>query len=782
MKRETKTIEKTMPKLAPTFIPVAEDLKVVGKSMPKVDTLGKATGAAKYVSDIKLHGVIYGKLLRSPHAHAKIVSINTQKAENLKGVRAVITHKDAPRVLFGECGVEDAYLLPDRARFVGDEIAAVVADSEQLAEKALELIEVKYEPLPAVFSSEDALNPEAPVIPPPEVCDSNLLHGLTRSNLKEWGDVEKGFENSDYIFEATCYTRFIQHMPIEPRACTAQWDGEKMTVFVPSQRPFEYRRSIAKVLGLPENKVKLVSPLIGGSFGSKYQGRYAIIAAFLARKTGKPVRFDFTKEEDMLSKMRQTATHEVKMGLKKDGTFSAIAGRITTASGGYNWSHNSEAVLPLNGLFRCPNIKFESRSLYTNHPTTGEWRGVNNGPMTFAVGQLVDKISEELGFKNPVEFIKKNHIQTGDECSSLWEREGVLLSSCGLDECLERGAEAIGWDKKWKGWKTPVRTEGSKRIGMGVAAMTHHSGPAVFSSSAVVHLNTDGTANFLTPVMESGQGATTTQAQILAESSGIPFKDIHVVHSDTEVTPLDPRGQVGSVSAHVTGLATKLAGEDLRKQVLERFADLISVKPEALDIKEGKIYVKEDPEESITLKELMEKSRFGLTPVIGRGSTTCPSWPQKARNFGAHFGEVEVDIETGELKVLQYVAAHDVGKALNPTIVAGQIEGAAAMGLSWALSEELIFDEEGKALNLSNLDYKIFTAVDCPKIIPIIVEPGDPLGPYGAKAFGEAPSIPVPACIANAIYNAIGIRFMELPITPEKILKALKEGKKEFPS
>jgi xanthine dehydrogenase molybdenum-binding subunit len=757
---------------------VTEELGVVGRNVPRVDAFKKATGAAKYVADICLPNMLYGKLLRSPYAHAKIVHVDKSKAEKLEGVRAIITHKDVPNVLFGECGGIDAHPLPDRARFVGDEVLAVVADTREIAEKALELMGVQYEQLPAVFTPEESLKPGAPLIPPPEYSKSNLLVGRTKTWTADRGNIDEGFEQADNIFQDTFYTNFIQHMPIEPRGCVAEWDGEKLTVWVPSQRPFEYRGMIAQVMGLPENRVRLISPYIGGSFGSKYEGRYAILAALLARKLKRPVRFDFTKEEDMLSKMRYFSKLEAKIGVRKDGTFTSIHGKITTASGGYDWSHNGEAILPLRCLYRCPNVRYESKSVYTNHPPTGELRGVANALMTFAVDQMVDEMAEKLGFTSPMELIKKTHIQVGDECSSLWEKEGVVLSSCGLDECMERGAEAIGWKEKWKGWGTPVKVDGSKRVGMGMAIMTHHSGPAVFSSSAVVNVNPDGTVLLLCPLMEAGQGATTTQAQILSESSGIPYENIYVVYTDTEVTPLDPRGQVGSVSAHVASIATKLAGEDVKRQLLERAAgEMDDVRPEDLDIEKGRIFVKKEPKKGMTLKQLMVRTFIGLTPVVGRGSATCPHWPQKARNFGAHFAEVEVDVETGQVRVIKYVAAHDIGKAINPLIVEGQIQGAVVMGLSYTLSEQLVFDDKGKPLNLSPVDYKIFTSGDIPPIAPILVEPGDPLGAYGTKAFGEGPVIPVPACIGNAIYNAIGIRFRELPITPEKVLGALKESK-----
>jgi xanthine dehydrogenase molybdenum-binding subunit len=314
-------------------------------------------------------------------------------------------------------------------------------------------------------------------------------------------------------------------------------------------------------------------------------------------------------------------------------------------------------------------------------------------------------------------------------------------------------------------------------VGMGMAAMTQGSSIPTAASGSVVKINSDGTVDLLIPVVEMGTGNKTTQAQVLAQASGIPLETIHVINADTEVTPLCPYGQIASTSAHTEALATKLAGEDARRQLLEQAAIELDVKPEALEIEDGVIYVKDNPDRATNIRELMAKVGGGITPVAGRGVVTCPNWPARARSFGAVFAEVEVDTETGEVRVLKYVSAHDVGRAINPAIVQGQIIGGVVMGIGWALSEELRFDNQGRPLNLSLTDYKIFTSADFPEITAIIVESDDPLGPYGAKGFGEAPIVAVPGCIANAIYNAIGIRFRELPITPEKVVTALREGR-----
>jgi xanthine dehydrogenase molybdenum-binding subunit len=374
--------------------------------------------------------------------------------------------------------------------------------------------------------------------------------------------------------------------------------------------------------------------------------------------------------------------------------------------------------------------------------------------MSFAILQLADEIAEELGYEDPMTFVKKTRIQVGEECDTVDDTPGCKLSSCGLDECIDKGAEAIGWAEKWKGWKTPVAVDGVRRTGIGMAALVHDSGLPWMVSGAVLKINMDGTADYHTPVTEIGNGAVT-----------------NVIFSDTEMTPLDPMGQVCSSTAHVRSLAAKKAGEDTRRQLLDRAAKQMNESPENLDIEESRIYVKSDPGKYITVKELMMQTFYGgVIPIVGRGTASCPNWPQRAFNYGAHFALVRVNISTGEIEVLKYVAAHDVGKALNFSAVQGQIQGGVAHGLGQAFSEALVFDEKGRPRNNNCTDYKILTSADCPEVVPIIVESDDPVSAYGAKGFAEAPTVGVPACIANAIYNAIGIRFNSLPMNPEKVL------------
>lgn len=746
---------------------------VLGKDIRRLDAYQKVTGTARFAGDLRREGMLHAKVLRSPLAHARIVSINTTKAEALPGVRAILTYRDAPPVLFGEAGVADTYMLPDRVRFVGDEVVAVAAETEDIAERALEMVHVVYEPLPVVLNPEEAMKPGAPLIPPPECSKSNLIAHPARTMALEWGNVEAGFKEAHYTLRDSYQTSFVQHMPIEPRACLASWDEDEVTVWVPTQDPFSYRQVLARCLGLPETSVRVVVPNIGGSFGSKKAGRLAILAAVLSRRVGQPVSLRYTKEEDMLCMTRPATGIEVELGVKKDGTLTAIHTTVTSDGGGYNGSLTGQGAIAQRLMVRSQNSRYETRSVYTNHPSTGNLRGVLNTVVTFALNQMINRVGEQTGFSSPIEYLKNILVRTGDDCNTGREKAGATLSSSGLAECLDRGARAIDWDNRWKGWRKPVAVIGPKLVGLGMSLVAHSTAQGDMVSSAVVKLNTDGTADFFTHLTEMGTGAITTQAQVLSQVTGIPFKDIRVRNADTAVVPVGS-GQYASMAAYVASLATKMAGDDVRQQLLRHAAATLDLPQSGLTIENGNIYPVGEPGKGVTIKALMVRTMRGLTPVVGCGAITCPDWPQKAFSFAAHFALVEVDTRTGVVRVLKYVSAVDVGKAINPKIIEGQVEGGAVMGLSQTLSEQLLFDLAGKPLNLSNTDYKIFTSADSPEIVPIIVEPGEPLGACGAKGFSEAASIGVPACVANALYNATGVRFNEIPILPEKVLQALR--------
>ena len=766
-------------------------LEIVGKSVPRNDGIEKVTGRTKFTGDLKVPDILHGKILRSPYAHAKITKVDTSNAEESPGVLAVVTHKDSPRILQGELWCRDGFVLEDCVRHVGDEVAAVAAVDARTAETALKLIEVSYEPLSSVFTPEEALRPGAPVIPPDEVfaADAPLIfspgvdHTVKENLCKQVaryidyarGDVVKGFAEAEINREDEYKTNFVVHASMERRACLASWEGGKLTVIAPSQMGNLYRKTIATTLDLDFNKVRFISPPLGGSFGGKYEGRYGLIAALLARKAGRPVRIEFSREEEFLARMRPSSEIHLKIGVKKDGTITAIQAKMLAASGAYDGSIDSEACVPIGGLTRCPNIKHEGRSAYTNHPPTGEMRGVNNLLMNFAINQQFDQLAEDLGM-DTVEFILKNAIQTGDLCASYWEvmrgAPDTRLSSCALQECIRRSAERIGWKEKRK--KPGTVVDGARKRGVGMGIWTHHSAWSTSFSSAIVKLNEDGTVHLIMGASEQGQGITTTACQVAAEVLGVALEDIIVTTTDTETGVFDI-GTVGSLSAHLSLKAVKQAAEDVRRQLFEHAAKMMEVPPDQLETRQRRIFVKSSPEKGLALTQLTDGWPNLNVVFIGRATVETPYYPTKARAFGADFVEVQVDTETGNIEVLRYVAAVDCGKAVNPSIVEGQIQGGVVMGLGQALSEELIFDAEtGTPLNANLVDYRIRKATEVPIVEPIIVETNDPLGPYGAKGFAEGPNIGVCGAVANAIYNAIGVRIKELPITPEKVLRAIK--------
>lgn len=754
---------------------MSDDFTTVGRRLPRIGGRGKVTGEVRYVADLHLPGMLAAKLLRSPHAHADVVRVDAAAARQLQGVRAVLTPADVPDVLLQDEEIADARALAGKARFAGDEVVAVAADTLALAEQALELVEVEYAPLPALLTVAAALEEGAPLIPPPEVSATNSLVHPARTTRRDWGDVDRGFAEATRVYDESFSFGCVQHVPLEPKAFVARWRDGMLDVWATLQRPFIARHIVADALGLPESSVRIRVPYLGGAFGSKSEStRFVTIVALLARLAGRPVKLVLTREEDMLARTRPAHDVRLRIGVQDDGSFAAVHYSLAIRSGGYNLCHSTSAGPNVRTLFRSPSCRYEAESVYTNHPPAGQMRGVLDTFASFAVATTADRIAQDLGYPDPFAFYHAHHVRPGDDCGTVVDADGVTCSSCGLDECLDRAREASGWDGLWKGWDTPVRVDDGRRVGIGVSGFVHDSGLPWVVTGAVLSLNMDGTAQFLTPVTDLGNATVTTQTQVVAEASGITFADIRPVFADTAVTPVDPVGQVGSGSAHVRSLAAKQAGEDARRQILERASAHLGVPAGELDLADSVIVEKARPDRTpLTLKALMAETGHGMRSVVGSATAVCPHFPEKAFNWGAHVALVEVDTDTGDIRVLRYVAAHDVGRALNPAVVESQIQGGVVQGLGVALTEELAFADDGTPRNLNLWDYKILTAADVGDVVPLIVETGDHLSAYGAKGFGEAPLVGTPGCIANAVRNAIGVAFTELPITPEKVLKAL---------
>ncbi|MEM2958567.1 MAG: xanthine dehydrogenase family protein molybdopterin-binding subunit [Candidatus Jordarchaeaceae archaeon] len=749
---------------------------VVGKRSPRIDGKDKVTGRTKYLDDLRFPGMLYGKVLRSPYAHARIHRINTSRAEKILGVRAVVTVEDTPKIQFGSyrSGIKDELIFAlGKVRFVGDEVAAVAAIDEEIAQEALDRIEVEYEQLPAVFSIEEAMKPDAPRVH--DERDRNIAsHTITVR-----GDPDQGFKEAYFILEDQFETPIQIHGYIEPVGCIASWDSSgKLTIWGPSQNPSWSRLIFSEALNLPLGKLRVVQTTIGGAFGGKLEQKLYLIAAILAKKAGRPVKIVNTRDEEFQTSMpRVPMTIHLKMGVKKDGTLTAKAHRIFADNGAY--TKYASAVVNLgtyrvDGLYRLRHIRNENYLIYTNKPPTSAFRGFGNPQITFAMESMLDQLAEGLGM-DPLELRFRNAAEPGDITA-----HGFHYISCGLKECFKQIAEVIKWKEK--------RSQKGSRRGLGISATTHVCGnrsffPLFDGATAYVRIDESGKIKIVTGEVEVGQGLLTAYATIVAEELGVTLQEITVEAPDTDFAPFG-LGTWGDRGTFIGGGAVRLAAIDARKQLLETAAQMLEANPCDLSCREGKIFVKGNPEKYILFSEVAANAVYtqGGSPILGKGTFIPNSELADATRygnisgtyaFGAQAAEVEVDEKTGEVRVLKVVAAHDVGRALNRTATEGQIEGAIVQGIGFALLEEVEL-EDGVMLNPGFLSYRIPTALDVPPITSLLIETIDPAGPFGAKGVAEPAMTPTAPAIANAIYDAIGIRIKNLPITPEKVLRTLK--------
>ena len=765
---------------------MVQELSSVGKRLPRPDAAPKVTGAAEYGADIKLPGMLAGRILRSPYPHAKIVKIDTSKAKKLPGVEAVITFEDVPKLPFTRSvmaealppfafadEVLDQYIVTDKARYIGDWVAAVAATDVYTAEEALDLIEVEYEQLPAVFDPFEAMKPGAPVIHGGK--ERNIA--ATISHAFNCGDVEKAFKESDYVVEFSGQNSKQKHCHLEPDVAMAYWDTDgRVTVWSPCQNAHLAKKTLAKrVFGIREGKVRWITPAVGGGFGARLSFGVEPVCAMLAKAAGKPVKVVVTREEDFAGWNSRTEQHQImKMGVRKDGTITAIQDRIISDAGAY-FSH-SGTTTAVNmqhtlGLFRCPNISGEATIVYTNTPTTSGFRGYGNAEGSFILQQVVDMAAEKVGM-DPIEFRLKNIKAVGEPSFFM----PVPLEHCALEQCIRLGAERIGWKEKWGGWGK--KKEGRTRNGIGMSVMNHASGAGGFlleHSNAMIKLNEDGSATLTVSPCEIGQGILGVLSQIAADAMGLRYEDIRVVTGDTDVTLFDI-GTHASRSTYVIGNAVVDAGRKVKKQVLELAAKKLKISADKLDVKEGQVYVKAEPDKNVRVAEIAHDAIYNYdltgTHIAATGSFQSGT---HSPNFQAGFAEVEVDTETGVIKIIKYVVAHDIGRAINPQTVEGQLQGGATQGIGFALSEDFVVDKStGQTLSDSFATYKIPSTSDMPEIDVILVEEPVPSGPFGAKGVGEPGLINVAPSIANAVYDAIGIRIHSLPMSPEKLLEALK--------
>lgn len=752
----------------------------VGERVPIIDGKEKVTGEAKYASDLKFPHMLYGKILRSPHAHAKILNIDVHRAKMLPGVKAVITANEAPKTKWGAFIQDQTLFGIDKVRYIGEEVAAVATVDECIAEEALSLIHVDYEPLPAVFDPEEAILQGAPLIHEAARDNIALRYEFTR------GDIERGFNESDHIFEERFTTSLVHQCYTEPTASIASVDvNGRITLWAPVQYIFTAQRRLAQALNIPMSKLRVIQTKVGGGFGGKTVDENSIpICCLLSQVTGKPVKIVLTREEEFVAgRPRVPLVIYFKMGVKKDGTFMAKEVKLLADNGAYSCkgpSTMNTAAIRSDSLYRLKNIKTEALLVYTNKVPTGSYRGFGNPQGTFALESMVDIIANKLHL-DPCEIRLKNATQTGDTTAHGWK-----IRSCQYSQCIQEASAAVRWRER--------KDEKQKGIGVGIAGCLHACGNRHFGldgSNIWIKLTEDGKARIISGEGDLGQGINTVLTQIAAAELGIPVKDMEISLADTEFTPFC-MGAFASRLTTMAGNAVKLAANDAKRQLFEIASRLLEANPKDLVCKEGIIFVERSPTKSFTVGEVVKASylKYAKGDILGKGFFNPDSEPADPKTlygnisptyqFAAHAVVVRVCEETGKVEILDYVAAHDSGRILNPTNAEGQIEGGVAQGIGYALLEDMQI-KMGKVLNPNFTDFKVPLAPDLPPIRTIMIEVEDPQGPFGAKGIGESTIVPVAPAIANAIFDAIGVRMKNLPFTAEKILQAFK-SKEHFRS
>ena len=750
--------------------------RVAGRRLNRIDGVGKVTGTHVYAADFALPGMLVGQVFRSTEPHARIARLDVSRARRLAGVRAVVTAADVPDVRYGGAVKDETVFAQDTVRYVGQPVAAVAAVTPEVAAAALAAIDVVYEPLPAVLDLASALAPGARLVH--EAWSSYvaipILHRdgnvCNRARIVV-GDVERGWEEADRIFEHRFRTGMVHQGYTEPRAAVAQWDSAgTVTVWSNTQLPFEVQSTLAEIFQMPPSKVRVVVPGVGGGFGGKLRVGVEHFAVLLARKTGRAVKVMTTSEEELTAAYpRQGTVVELKTAVTDDGRLVAKEGRIWFDTGAFAGSGPgvaSVATLVLAGPYRIPNLLLEGFAVYTNKTNCGSFRAPSGPQANFAVESQMDIIADALGM-DPLDFRLKNIVRDGDEGPT-----GQLLGAVGLEECLRKAAAAIGWRDR-----RPGRWRGK---GLACGWWTTTGG----SSGVYVKINPDGTVVLNTGAAEIGTAALTGAAQVLAEELTVDLADVSVVSADTFSTPFD-FGAQGSRTAFAVGNACRAAVADLKQRVFALAAAQLGVEVEACALVDK--HVAADGKR-VSLAELARVSQLSGGGLIAQGTFIAPPTAYDGKrveghvypafhspSFHAHAVDLSVDPETGELAIHRYVVAQDVGFAMNPTYIEGQIEGGVAQGLGQALSEEIVY-EGGRVLNANLTDYKMPTALDMPRVETILVEHPSLAGPYGAKGVGEPPNIEPPAAVANAVAAATGLRVAVLPITAERVALGLRDA------
>ncbi|MBI5824504.1 MAG: molybdopterin-dependent oxidoreductase [Chloroflexi bacterium] len=803
--------------------PESQTWQTVGKPEIKVDAIKLVQGKPAFTGDFEKRGLLHAKVLHSPHAHARIKKIDATKAKALEGVAAVLTWQDIPRVVYSTAGQSDpipgpldTFSLDNKVRFVGDRVAFVAAETAEIAEKALSLIEVEYEVLPFILDSRESMKPESVRIhEEPEYvnfADSNPEKNLAAEIRIDIGDVEKGFQEADEIFEAEYEVPKVQQAHIEPHIAVTYWDeDDRLVIRTSTQVPFHVRRMLAPVLGLPVKRIRVIKPRIGGGFGGKQEVLMEDVAAHLTIATKRPVIYEYTREEEFIAaRSRHPMRVRMKTGVKKDGTITANSMYALSDTGAYgchaltvtgNTGHKAMALYVGDGEYRkAPNIRFYADVVYSNTPPAGAFRGYGVPQGYWPLDRHMEKIARAMGF-DPIDFRLKNAIQPGEyhPFSTAWnegrEPRPEIIHTVGLEQCVAQGRAAINWDDKFgnEEWHvaqvSDLRGQANglsyKRKGIGVAMVMQGTAiPYLDMGGASIKMNDDGSFNLLVGATDLGTGSDTVLAQMAAEVLGVPVEDMICYSSDTDFTPFD-KGAYASSTTYISGTAAVNAAKIVAERIKVRAAMMLNKAVDKVDKETDKqAYKSEDfrlanrmaiaPDgRSVSMAEIALDSlhKNNQEQIMGVASYVSPVSPPP---FAAQFAEVTVDTETGQVTVDRLVMAVDSGVIVNPLTASGQIEGGMTQALGYAITEEMRYDEKGNAIERDFDRYHLFRADEMPELETIFVETFEPSHPFGVKAVAEIPMDGVAPAVGNAILDAIGVNVDENPVTPERVWKAIK--------
>ncbi len=783
-------------------------MKTVGHAEPKVDAVKLVQGKPAFTADFDKRDMLVAKVLRSPHAHARIKHIDTSEAKALPGVAAVLTYQDVPRVIYSTAGQShpipgplDTFSLDRKVRFVGDRVALVAAETAEIAEAALQLIKVDYEVLPILLNPQKAMEESAPILhDEPEYvnfADSDPTKNLAAEIKVDIGDVEKGFAEADHIFEETYEVPKVQQAHIEPHVVITYWDSDdRLVIRTSTQVPFHVRRQIAPVLGLPIKRIRVIKPRIGGGFGGKQEVLIEDVAAHLTIATGRPVIYEMTREEEFIgARTRHPMRIRLKTGVKDDGTITANEMYCLSDTGAYgchaltvtgNTGHKAMALYVGDGPYRKdPNIRFYADVVYTNTVPSGAYRGYGVPQGFWPVERHMETIARELGL-DPIAFRLKNALRSGElhPFSTAWsegrEPKPETIYTIGLEECVEQGRMMIGWDEKFGNdqWHS-VPGKKHLRKGIGVALVMQGTAiPYLDMGGASIKMNDDGSFNLLVGATDLGTGSDTVLGQMAAETLGVPLEDILVYSSDTDFTPFD-KGAYASSTTYISGTAVVKAAEKVAERIRARAAlmfgeDGIDVNPAEILLEERKAIAPTGESFNFAEIGLHALHQTDQEQIMGVASHMSPVAPPP---FAAQFAEVTVDIDSGMVTVDKLVMAVDSGVIINPVTASGQIEGGMSQSLGYAVSEEMVYDEKGRPRERDLVDYHIFRSDEMPELTTIFVETYEPSHPFGAKAVAEIPMDGVAPAVGNAILDACGVSLTEIPALPERVWRGLKNIK-----